>query len=150
MGINNSDNMNYEIDIKKYATFFHDGEIRGIQCVKHNLELWMESAQLLPEWNEDKVPLSQRDTISGKLHLIGIKSVSENENTNFQTFKIKSTYENGSIYRFRVDNSVSLEIRWVRYLPEYEESATFRYVIEAEKIYWENIPTLSDDYWDSL
>ncbi len=151
MGINYSDNMEHEIDIKKYATFFHDGEVREINHVKNDLELWMESAQLISEWNEDNVALSKRDTISGKLHLIGPKRIKENENTNLEIFKIKSGYENGTVYRFSIDaNTISLQIWWMKYSPEYEESGTFRYEIEAEKIYWENIPTLFDDYWDSL
>jgi hypothetical protein len=60
---------NKQIKIEKYASLFHDGDISQIKHVNNEIELWMESAEILPEWNEDNILLSKRNTITGKLHL---------------------------------------------------------------------------------
>jgi hypothetical protein len=137
--------------IKKYADFFHDGAIWKIQNVKGKIQISMESAQVLQEWNRDNIDLSKRETISGKLSLEGIKSIKEDNNLSLEEFEIKDSYERARICDFEIKNNiVLLIICWIKYLPEYQESKAFQYEIEAEKIYWENIPTLFDDYWNSL
>lgn len=144
------DNMKYRINIQKYASLFHDGAIRKIQHINNTLLISMESAQVLPKWNEDHIALSKRDTISGILFIETVKSIKEDD-TFLKEFKTKDSYDRAGIFDFEVNfNRIILIIWWVKYLLRYEQSDFFRYEIEAEKIYWENIPTLFDDYWDSL
>lgn len=138
------------MEIEKYASLFHDGAVRKIQYINNMILISMESAQVLPEWNEDHIVLSKRDTISGILFINGVKIIKEDENP-IEEFKTKNSYERAGIFDFEVnDNAIILIIWWVKYLPKYEQSDFFRYEIEAEKIYWENVPTLFDEYWDSL
>lgn len=147
-----------EIDFKvsqmkfgKYTAFFHDGAIRTIQQIQNKILLSMESAQVLPEWNEDNIALSKRETISGILHLDNIKSIKENEVLYLEKFKIKKPYDRAGIYDFEINfNNVLLLIWWIRFPPNAEDSDIYKYEIEAEKICWENIPTLFDAYWDSV
>lgn len=143
---------NKEVNIKKYDSLFHDGSIEKITHEKTNsIELWMESAEVRPEWNEDNILLSKRCTITGKLHLEEVGNIQEDKNIQLKIFEIRDSYESARIYDFEIKkNTVALVIYWIKYLPEYEESKDFQYEIEAGKIYWENIPTLFDDYWDSL
>jgi hypothetical protein len=137
--------------ISKYEGIFHDGAIWEIKQNESLLQLCMESAQMLPEWNEDNIILSKRETVTGKLVLEGIKNIKENDSSSLEEFRVKESYERAEVFRLRIkSNSVLLLLLWIKYFPEYEESALFKYEIEAEKIYWENIPTLFDDYWDSL
>jgi hypothetical protein len=63
------------MDIRKYTSFFHDGGIIDIQSNADNIEILMESSELLPEWNEDNIPLSNTQTIRGKFNHYGLKSI---------------------------------------------------------------------------
>jgi hypothetical protein len=137
------------ISIEKEAGLFHDGAIREIQHLDNEIQFSMESAQVLPEWNEDKIALSKRDTMSGKLFLEKIKNVKEDGRWFSDKFKIKNSYNTARIYDFEIKlNKVFLCICWIKYLPQYEESKVYNYEIEAEKIYWKNIPSLFDEYWE--
>lgn len=145
-----SNNVN-KMTIEKYTAYFHDGGIRKIQHLENNLLLSMESAQMLPEWNEDNIELSKRDTISGQLFLEGIKNIRENESSYAGEFKTKEPYDRAGIYDFEIQsNTVSLLIWWVRFPPNSKDSDIYKYEIEAEKIYWENISTLFDSNWDAI
>lgn len=66
------------MEIDKYTSFFHDGIVHNIVHKNDKLELSMESAELIPEWNEDNIDLSKRSTISGILYLERIKSIEIN------------------------------------------------------------------------
>lgn len=138
--------------INKYTDLFHDGALWQIENSKGKVQLCMESAQVIQEWNKDNIELSKRETISGKLTLENIKNIKECDSPKFEKFKIKKDYERARIYDFEIknNNTLLLTICWIKYLPDYQESDAIHYEIEAEKIYWENVPTLFDAYWDSL
>jgi hypothetical protein len=131
--------------IEKYTDFFHDGAIREVQNINGKLQLSMESAELIPEWNEDNIFLSKRATICGKLFLEGIKTIKEDDCSLLEEFKVKESYKRATILDFEIKhNLILLVVFWAKHLPKYEESQIYKYEIEAEKIYWENIPTLFD------
>ena len=90
--------------IRKYAGYFHDGDITQIKHANNEIELWMESAEILPEWNEDNVPLSKHNTITGKLLLQGIRVIKKNNRPYSQKFRIKHSYDKANIYHFGIDS----------------------------------------------
>jgi hypothetical protein len=143
--------MNVLIIINKYAGYFHDGSIREIKHEKDSIIILIESAQLLPEWHWDrkKIPLSKRDTITGRLHLSHIKNIKKNDELFNETFKM--IYDHCDIFDLEIDEyRLKMLLTWVQYVPTRQQTDMLSIEIEAEKIYWENIPTLFDDYWDSL
>lgn len=144
----NNTGMNTSLSmISKYASYFHDGIIYDIKHVKNKMTLSMESAELLPEWNEDNITLSKRNTISGNLHLEGLGNISINGQL-YNDILIK-TYDSSDVYTFEIQlKKVVLLISWINYPPKPREETPFsEYEIEAEKIYWENIPNLFDGLW---
>lgn len=130
------------MNIQNYTSYFHDGTVHDINHVKNHMEIAMESAQLLPAWNEDAIKLSKYDTISGRLHLDKIKSIRVNENN--YTGELRKTYDSSDINHFEIlSNKAILLIRWINYPPNpYEETDIFTIEIEADEIYWENVPNL--------
>lgn len=135
------------MDIKKYTAFFHDGIIHNIKYFNNEIILELESAELLPEWNKDKIILSERNTISGKLHLENYGNIW----INGKVFKEKlvKNYDSSDIYDFEIHhNKVLLFVSWINYpLKKREETPHYKYEIEAEKIYLENLPNLFDEHW---
>ena len=138
------------MNIIDYASYFHDGIVHDIKHEGDKLEISMESAELLPEWNENNIVISERNTICGNLHLEKISKIMMDEKL-FEE-PITKNYDDGNIYHFAIcENKLLLEMSWENYPPKpREETDVFTIQIEAEKIYWENIPTLFDEYWDSL
>jgi len=138
------------MDIKKYSGCFHDGVVYNMQHKNNEIILSLESAELRPEWNKDKIKLSKERTITGYLHLQGVKSVSIN--TNIFPKRLKMIYDIGEIYDLEIsEQSVVLVASWSNDAPKLpEETDVFIYKIEAEKIYWENVPTAYDALWDAL
>ncbi len=135
--------------ISKYAGYFHDGSICEIRHEKDSITISMESAEVLPEWCWDRkqFPLSKRGTISGKLHLGRVKSIKKDEAVFNDTFKM--IYDHCDIFDLEIDDDkVKILITWEQYLPEEQRTDMFEYEIEAEKIIWENIPTLFDALWE--
>ncbi len=136
------------MNIHKYAGYFHDGIVHDIEYTKNKMILALESAELLPEWNEDNITLSKRNTISGKLHLEDLGSI--RVNGQIYNKKLVKTYDSSDIYTFEIHSKkILLLISWINYPPKPREETPFsEYEIEAEKIIWENIPTLFDALWE--
>ena len=63
------------MNLYKYAAFFHDGSIIDIVHKEQNIEFSLTSAEMDEEENEDNILLSEDDSIQGKLHLEGVKSI---------------------------------------------------------------------------
>jgi hypothetical protein len=82
------------MNLKKYSSYFHDGRLINVEQNKDHLKILMESAQLWPDWNEDNIPLSNSQTIKGKLHLEGVKSIIMND---ISTNTIKINFDSGWI-----------------------------------------------------
>ena len=102
--------------------------------------IFMESAELDKDDIEDNVVLGRDSRIRGKLHIESIKSVQLNSKRYFVFFKKK--YDEGGIVNFEItNNSVLLAIDWVNFLPKPAVNEFSVIKIEAEKIWWENIPS---------
>lgn len=133
------------MNISKYTAFFHDGSIFDIQHVKDKIEFSMASAEMDEEDVEDDIALSQDDQIQGKLYIEGIKNIKINDKLFLGV--LKKIYDNGRIFDFEITkNSVELSIDWVNFPPKSEANEFSVIEIEAEKIYWANIPDLAQSF----
>ncbi len=133
------------MNIHKYSDFFHDGRLINIEQVNDKIEISMQTSQLWPEWNPDNIALTNDERIKGKLHLKEIKSIIINDHP---IDILKMLYDTGEILDFDLfgDNKVKLGITWSNYPPKKRINVFEIIEIEAEKIYWENIPDLYDPY----
>lgn len=128
------------MNLKDYFGFFHDGTIINIIQNNDYIEILMESAEILPEWNKENISLSNRATIKGKLHLEQIKNILIDKKP---VNHIQLLYDDGEILTFRINNNkLNLLVLWSNYPPKLRLNVTQLIEIEAEKIYWENIPNL--------
>ncbi len=143
--------------ISKYAAYFHDGSLIDIKHEANKMEISIESAQIEPDEIEDNIVLSYRNTgrleyhtIRGILHIIGIKKIETgvNEKKIFEGF-FKKKYDSGTVLDFEIKNNiVELGVLWKNYPPKPRGDTDYTFMtIEAEKIYWENIPDLVDPFW---
>lgn len=134
------------MDIIKYTGYFHDGTLIGIKKNENNIELFLESCGISSSDNINKKLLSAANTLKGKLCLIGIKwiKVDDQEDEEIPWKK----YDDGEILRLRIDNNKAFFlIEWKNFPPKPRTEDIGTIEIEAEKILWENIPDLSDDYF---
>jgi hypothetical protein len=132
--------------IKKYLHEFHDGALIAIERIGEGYAFSLESAEMDISDMKDSLLLSERGTIKGKLHLELVQSVIVNELV-FED-KLKMKYDYGSIFDFDIrDNTVELQISW-RNSPKKPYVNDFStIVINAKKIWWENIPDMVDPFW---
>gem|GEM_PF-909666 len=132
--------------IDNYLPLFHDGAVFNIEHINSNATIFMHSAQVHEEDLKHKIELSKYGRIKGKLHLEKIRMILINE---FPfSGKLKMAGDKGGIFDFLLQkNMIELELDWVNYPPKpaINEFSTIR--IEAEKIWWENIPDLYDPLW---
>ena len=57
-------------------------------------------------------------------------------------------YDNGNILDLEIrDNKIFLLVEWKNFPPKARKNDVSKIEIEAEKIYWEKIPDLSDNYF---
>lgn len=128
------------MQINEFDSLFHDGRIIDIINSNDDIIFLMKSAQVIPEWNVYNIELSKAQTINGKLHVEKVKNITVNGK---QTKIIKKIYDSGEILDLEVaKNKVFVLITWINYRPKVETSISESIVIEANKIYWENIPDL--------
>lgn len=132
--------------ISNYLPLFHDGAVFNIEYVNANVTIFMQSAQVHQEDLKDKIELSKYARIKGKLHLECIQTIFING------FRFSGTLgmvgDKGGIFDLLINkNMVELQLDWVNYPPKsaINQFSTIR--IEAESIWWENIPDLSDPLW---
>lgn len=133
------------MNISKYD--FHDGYIINMEHINNTMEISMESAEISDEELKDDIILSDHDTIKGILHIEGIKTIKINDIVFLKNFV--KTYDEGNVSAFIIkENQMILIVSWINHAPKtYEETDLFRIEIEAEKIYWENIPILVNPFW---
>ena len=131
------------MNIAKYAAFFHDGSVFDMQHTGNKIELSMASVELDKEEIKDNIILSKDDSIQGKLHIEGVASIIIDGKKHAN--KIKKRYDRGRIFDFEITNhSMEISIDWVNFPPKSEVNEFSVIKIEAEKIWWENIPDLED------
>src|SRR5579863_7488195 len=88
------------IIIKKYLHEFHDGALLAIERKGQDYVLSLESAEMDRSDIKDGLPLSERGTIKGKLHLKSVQSIKINE-SKLQD-ELKMQYDYGSIFDFDI------------------------------------------------
>ena len=131
------------IDIRRYAGFFHDGSIIDIQHCGNQMIISMESAEVDEDDINDVSILAKDDRIRGKLHLEEIKAININTENFLQT--LKKIGDEGDIFNFEVnENFIILDIEWINFPPNPKINEFSTLKIEAENIWWENIPHLED------
>jgi hypothetical protein len=133
------------MNIKKYTALFHDGEVIEIKNFKKQIELTMESAEVDPDDIKDEIILSMDDTIKGKLYIKNINKIIINEKPVAEL--IKKKYDMAKIFDFEINNKeIQLSIIWKNYPPKSDVEDFSKIEIEADKIWWENIPDLVDPF----
>lgn len=132
--------------ISDYFTYFHDGSIIDIQHYDSTIILSIESAEISPEENKDKILLSKHSTIKGKLHLEGIGAITDNDRE--FNGKLRMLHDSAGILHLEKENIlIKIGLEWVNYPPHPNIVAYSFYKIEVNKIWWENIPDLYDPFW---
>jgi len=130
------------LDITKYIGYFHDGYLLDINNLGNSIYLSLESSKIDPNEIENKEILSKSNTLIGKLCLKNVKTIKVDDKP-YKDVLLK-VYDNGEILDLEVyPGKVSLLIEWVNFPPKPRTSDVSQIEIEAEEIYWENIPTLS-------
>jgi hypothetical protein len=134
------------MDIKEYTGYFHDGGFIGAKRKEKNIELFLRSCEISPDEPIDRKILSKDNALKGKLCLTGVKWVKVDDKENKEM--PWKEYDDGEILDLKIDNNkVFLLIEWTNFPPKTRVTDVGTIEIEAEKIYWENIPDLSDDYF---
>jgi hypothetical protein len=129
------------MDIFKYTDFFHDGALLDIEHQGKTIVLSMQSAEIALEELPGHIALSSDDRITGKLHLEGIKNIYINREK--LSTALKMHYDNGKIFDLEIkNNEVLLSISWRNYPPKARTNDFSTITINAESVYWENIPDL--------
>lgn len=134
-------------DISKYQDFFHDGDLKEIEHKGNKVIFTMTSAEMDKEDLVTDIKLSNEDPFTclrGKLHLEGVRRIFINK----KPFKgiLKKEYDSAEIFDLLIEkNEVKLSIEGTNYPPKPDKEDFFVIQIEADKIYWENIPSL---HWD--
>ena len=101
----------------------------------------MESSEMDEEDIKNDIILAKDDRLRGKLHIEEIKSIQINDKPYLEI--VKKMYDEGGIVNFEIaKNSIMLSIDWVNFPPKPEVNDFSIIKIEAEKIWWENIPDL--------
>lgn len=131
------------MDLSKYSGYFHDGSLINFKHEGNTIEITMSSAEIIPEHITENMPPLNKNRITGNLCLEGIRNIKIN-NEPFSGI-LKKTHDSGSILDFEVLNSkVVLGIEWTDYPPKPRKSDFSLIEIEADKVYWENTPDLTD------
>jgi hypothetical protein len=134
------------MDISMYAGYFHDGSIINIEQSENNIVFSMQSAEMHEEDLKDNITLSRYHRVKGKLHLKSVKYIKNNDQ--LFTGVLKMLYDGAGILDFEITkNKVKLFLQWVNYPPHLDITEYSYFEIEAEKIWWENIPGLGDPLW---
>ena len=133
------------MDIRKYTSYFHDGDLFAILHDDESLDLSMESAQMDEEDLEDPIPLSNNSgfpTLRGKLCIRGIRKIILNDM--LFTGRLEKTHDGLNIFDLEItDHSVELQLILERFCSPREEGF-WVIKIDADTIYWDNIPDLPD------
>ena len=134
------------MNISKYQAYFHDGIILDMEQIENNVQFSMLSCAVDQELFSEKLPLSEDDTLQGKLHIVGLKEV-RIDGKMFEG-KLDRQYDSGSILDvFVTDRSVKLVAKWTNFPPKKRFETPFLvYEIKAEKVFWEPVLDLEKSF----
>ena len=134
------------MSISQYSAFFHDGSIISIQHTGNELAIAMESAEVSSDDLEENITLSKENALKGILHLKAIKTICINKQSYLKMMQMEGN--SAIILDLEINKgAIRLFIEWVNYPPAPKlENMFCEIIIEAEKIYWENIPDLYDSF----
>ena len=112
------------MQISKYSSFFHDGEILDIKHAENNVEILMRSAEIDPDEMKDNIRLSPGNFIKGKLHIQGIKKIKINDKPFYGI--ITKTYNDNDLLHLKIlKNTVFIEVGWRGSLPNQSDFSAF-------------------------
>ncbi len=133
------------MNIQDYLAFFHDGSFFNIEQHENEIVISMQTADMDKDDLKDDIPLSKFNRLIGKLHLKEIKKIKISNNLSLTD--IKKKYDYGTILDFEIVNkNIDLGILWKNYPPKHPTNDFTIIEIEAEKIWWENIPDMKDPF----
>jgi hypothetical protein len=133
--------MQNEIDISKYAAYFHDGNLFNISKLKNEITFQMTSAEVDFTEIEKGLTLSKDHRIRGILHLYNIQSIKLT--CEYKLENLFDVFNLGTVLDFEIINkTIELGILWENYPPKVHTNEFTTIVIQADRIWWENIPDL--------
>lgn len=131
------------MNIKKYVGYFHDGNLININHHGNIVELFIESSQIEENEIDNKETLSKTSTLKGILYLINVKNI-KLEDKKYEGILTK-IYDDGEILDLEIQgNKILLLVEWKNFPPKVRTSDVSKIEIEADEIYWKNIPTLNE------
>ena len=132
------------MNIAEYLSCFHDGNLIDIKHSHNHIEFTLESSVIEERNVEGELILSKRKTIKGRLHLLNVQRVKIN-NELFNKILSKD-YDDGEILDLEItDHKMLLLIEWKSFSSKSRINDVSKIEVEAEKIYWENIPELDSE-----
>lgn len=137
------------MDISEYTSFFHDGSIIDIQQDKNEILISMESAEISNVDLQNKLTLTEQNTLKGVLHIYKPINVSiDNELLNNN---LKMIADVAGILNFDLNkNKIRFFIEWINYPPKKQIEKYSDLQIESDKIYWENNPNIFDPFGKNI
>lgn len=133
--------MSQKIDISRYQDYFHDGSLFNIIKSNNKITFEMSSAEIDPSQIEGDLTFSTDNRIRGILHLENIKNIYLTGD--YKLENLFDIFNLGTILDFEIiDKTVDLGILWENCLPKPRTNEFTTIAIEAEHIWWENMPDL--------
>ena len=130
------------MELKKYTSHFHDGLIDGIHYNEDEIVLTMVSAEIDPKYLHDLSILSNSGRFCGKLHIQGVKKIEE---VNGENHELQKYLDRGTILDLEIhDSVVEFDVLWEAWKVSDARDIFVSHRIEAESIYWENLPDFID------
>lgn len=137
--------MENNVNIAKYASYFHDGSVIDIQHYEGEILISMESSEISQEDLKDDITLSEQNTLKGVLHLERIEAIWLDGKSH--QGKLQMLADTGGILKFQVsDKKTNLFLEWINYPPKKVIEKFSDIEISASNIFWENVPNLYDPF----
>lgn len=131
------------MNINNYVDYFHDGVLCAIDYINNNIIIALTSCELFPEDLVDDAATSDDYSLHGKFHIEGVKEIIFEEKT--LTEKLKMKHICGSIFDLKLSpQTIELQIVWDTpdlYTPDFSVIQ-----IQAQNIWWENLPNSCNRY----
>lgn len=133
--------MGNEIDISKYAAYFHDGSLFKISKRQDEIAFQMSSAEVDPSEIRKDLILSKDHRIQGVLHLYNIQNIHLSSQIKLES--LFDVFSVGTILDFEIiDKTIEFGILWENHPPKVHTNEFTTILIQADRISWENIPDL--------